>query len=130
MIDVLGTLRRFRLASLIPCLMALGLQCNSAAGRDHRIDHVTIVSPERSSPMRDATVYIQGDRIVSISHSPPSSPARSPGTAVEVIDGKGLYLVPRLIDNHVHTGEVPGPAPPQEPAPPHPPPPAPDHIPR
>jgi imidazolonepropionase-like amidohydrolase len=58
--------------------------------------------------MRQATVYIQGDRIVSISRHPPSVSARSPGAAVEIIDGRGLYLIPGLIDSHVHTGDLPG----------------------
>jgi dihydroorotase-like cyclic amidohydrolase len=74
---------------------------------DLRIDHVTIVSPERSSPMRDATVYIQGERITSIYRSKSGS-ARNHETGVEVMEGRGLYLSPGLIDSHVHTGGVPG----------------------
>src|SRR5216684_2726779 len=107
-------LQSFRLASLIPCWMALGLLCNSAAARDLRIDHVTVVSPEGSLPMREATVYIQGDRIVSISPGPQSGSAGKPKTAVDIIDGQGLYLTPGLIDSHVHAGDVPGLGPAQE----------------
>jgi uncharacterized protein involved in high-affinity Fe2+ transport len=69
--------------------VTLGLCCASAAASDLRIEHVTIVSPERPNPMRDATVYIQGERITSIYRGKPSS-ARDAGTNVEVIDGKGL----------------------------------------
>ena len=72
-----------------------------ATARDLRIDHVTVVSPERSSPMRDATVLIRGDRIVSVSHRASSSDA-------DVIDGTGLYLAPGLIDSHVHTNFLQG----------------------
>src|ERR1700685_1666375 len=61
----------FRAASTISCLTALGLSCTPAAAQDVRIEHVIVVSPERSLPMRDATVYIHDDRIASI------SPARS-----------------------------------------------------
>jgi imidazolonepropionase-like amidohydrolase len=75
---------------------------------DLRIDHVTIVSPERSGPMRDATVYIHGERITSIGRGNQSA------KGVEVIDGTGLYLSPGLIDSHVHTGGVPGMGPAQE----------------
>src|SRR5260370_17189270 len=108
MIDKSTAPRSFRFASLSSCLIALGLCCASVAARDLRVEDVTIVSPERFRPMREATVYIQGDRIVSISRRPPSGSARSPGTAVEIIDGQGLYLAPGLIDSHVHLNEIPG----------------------
>jgi imidazolonepropionase-like amidohydrolase len=75
-----------------------------AAARDLRIEHVTVVSPERSKPMRDATVIIRDDRIVSISRG---SSAAATGAAA-TIDGSGLYLIPGLIDSHVHTFELPG----------------------
>jgi imidazolonepropionase-like amidohydrolase len=78
-----------------------------AAARDLRIEHITVVSPERSSPMRDATVVIRNERIVSIS-------GRAPATEADVIDGNGLYLVPGLIDSHVHTNDLPGMIPPIE----------------
>src|SRR5712664_655866 len=85
LIDKSTAPRFFCVASLALSWMALGLQCTSAAARDLRIDHVTIVSPERSRPLQEATVYIRGDRIVSIFSRPPPGSARSPGTAVEVI---------------------------------------------
>ncbi len=89
-------------------VVALGLCCTSAAGADIRIDHVTIVSPERAAPMRDASVYIHGERITSIGRGKQSA------KGVEVIDGSGLYLAPGLIDSHVHTGGAPGMGPAQE----------------
>jgi imidazolonepropionase-like amidohydrolase len=64
--------------------------------------------------MRDATVYIRGDRITSIVRGRSSRLTRSAGKNVEVIDGRGLYLSPGLIDSHVHTGGVPGMGPAQE----------------
>jgi imidazolonepropionase-like amidohydrolase len=87
--------------------IALGLCCASTTAADLRIDHVTIVSPERVTPMRDATAYIQGDRITSI-HRSKAAVARNADKNVEVIDGTDLYLSPGLIDSHVHTGGVPG----------------------
>jgi hypothetical protein len=89
-------------------LIALGFCCASAAAGDLRIEHVTIVSPEQPRVIRDATVYIQGERITSIYRSKQSSAARSGANDVEVINGKGLYISPGLIDSHVHTGGVPG----------------------
>jgi imidazolonepropionase-like amidohydrolase len=94
-------------------LMALGLHCIPVAAHDLRIEHVTVVSPERSSPLRDVTVLIQDDRIASMSQRPPLDRAHASGRA-EIIDGQGMYLVPGLIDSHVHTRDVPGMTPPQE----------------
>jgi imidazolonepropionase-like amidohydrolase len=95
-------------------VIAAAVCCYSAAtANDLRIDHVTIISAERASPMRDATVYIQGERIMSISPSKPDA-RRGADRNVEVLDGSGLYLSPGLIDSHVHTGGVPGMGPVQE----------------
>lgn len=93
-------------------LAVLGGYGISAEAHELRIEHVTIVSPERSTPLHDATVSIRDDRILSI--SPPTERDRSPKTAEQVIDGRGLYLVPGLIDSHVHLNEVPGMTSPQE----------------
>jgi imidazolonepropionase-like amidohydrolase len=103
----------FRAARWKFFLIAVAMSCSSAAAADLRIDHVTIVSPERATPMRDATVVIQGDKITSI-YSSKAAAARSADRNVEVIDGTGLYLSPGLIDSHVHTGGVPGMGPVQE----------------
>jgi imidazolonepropionase-like amidohydrolase len=102
-----------RQCSFITQIIALGLCCATAAAGDLRIDHVTIISPERASPMRDATVVIQGDRITSIYRSSPRSRESAEGR-IQVIDGRGLFLSPGLIDSHVHTGGVPGMGPGQE----------------
>jgi imidazolonepropionase-like amidohydrolase len=95
-------------------MVALGFHFASAAAHDLRIEHVTVVSPERSRPLQDATVVIRNDRIVSISQGSSSAAARTPGSTAQVIDGGGLYLVPGLIDSHVHTSGVPGMTPTQE----------------
>jgi len=55
--------------------IAVTLFLGSAMASDLRIDHVTIVSPERSGPMRDATVYIHGERITSIGRGNQSAKA-------------------------------------------------------
>jgi len=92
-------------------VIAVVLCCSSATAANLRIDHVTIVSAERSSPLRDATVVIRGDRVASISHGKQSL-ANAKG--VQVIDGTGLFLSPGLIDSHVHTDDLPGLEPAQE----------------
>jgi imidazolonepropionase-like amidohydrolase len=88
-------------------LVVTALCCAQAGAQDVRIEHVTIISPERSRPMPNATVYIHDDRIVSIS-STNSVPAHRSKASGDVIDGQGLYLVPGLIDSHVHIGDIPG----------------------
>jgi imidazolonepropionase-like amidohydrolase len=95
-------------------VIAVTLFCGSAVAGGLRIDHVTIVSAERASPLRDVTVYIRGERITSIYRSKLASAAHRTETNVDVIDGEGLYLSPGLIDSHVHTGGVPGMGPAQE----------------
>jgi imidazolonepropionase-like amidohydrolase len=80
-------------------------------GSDLEIRHVTIVSPERSDPLRDALVRVHDGRIVEISRTRGAS-ARS-GDSISV-NGSGLFLVPGLIDSHVHLGAIPGMRPDQE----------------
>ena len=100
---------RISLLAMLACWLAL---CGkpSVAGTvvDVRIEHVTIVSPERDSPLGDADVYIHDGRIASIATSGAPSPAAGAASTVTTIDGKGLYLAPGLIDSHVHLGAIPG----------------------
>ncbi len=104
--------KHFRMAPILSCLAAFALSSLSAAAQDLRIEHVTIVSPELQQPIKDATVTIRGERIVSIS-SATSSGKTSPESPrsqsdVQIVDGHDLYLIPGLIDSHVHTSELPG----------------------
>jgi imidazolonepropionase-like amidohydrolase len=80
-------------------------------GADLEIRHVTIVSPERSDPLRDALVRVHDGRIVAISKTRAAGTRSKGSTAV---DGSGLFLVPGLIDSHVHLGGIPGMRPDQE----------------
>ena len=77
---------------------------------DLQIEHVTIVSPERATPMHNALVRVHDGRIVAISGAGSTTP-RSGGVT---IDGSGLFLAPGLIDSHVHLGAIPGMTPEQE----------------
>jgi imidazolonepropionase-like amidohydrolase len=70
-----------------------------------RIERVTVVSPERAQPLRNATVVVRDGRIVAVAARPPPRVAASDQT---IIDGRGLYLTPGLIDSHVHLTEIPG----------------------
>ena len=61
---------------------------------------VTVISPERSEPLRDATVVIRGDHIAEIGTDLVA------GAHAQKIDGAGRFLVPGLIDSHVHVGNM------------------------
>ncbi len=68
------------------------------------IRDVTVISPERSAPLSHAHVLVRGGRIASVGAAPPEDAPR----AARIIEGAGKYLVPGLIDGHVHLAEVPG----------------------
>jgi imidazolonepropionase-like amidohydrolase len=68
------------------------------------IRDVTVVSAERTHALAGANVKIADGIIAAISRSP----LKGRATEAEIIDGRGLYLVPGLIDSHVHLGSIPG----------------------
>jgi imidazolonepropionase-like amidohydrolase len=86
-------------------MLAVALPGVSSAA-DLQIEHVTIVSPERSSPMRDALVRVHDGRIVAIARAGDATVRSSRDT--DIIDGSDLFLAPGLIDSHVHLGDIPG----------------------
>src|SRR5262245_22293936 len=61
---------------------------------------VTVISPERSEPLHDTTVVIRGDHIVEIGTDLVA------GAHAQKINGTGRFLVPGLIDSHVHVGNM------------------------
>jgi imidazolonepropionase-like amidohydrolase len=59
---------------------------------------VTVIDGTESPPLRGVTVAIAGDRIESVAASAEADiPAHS-----DLIDGRGKYLIPGLVDMHVH----------------------------
>ena len=62
------------------------------------IEDVTLISPERQSPLRRADVVIRDGRIAEIGTD------LGAGAGARRIDGRGRYLIPGLIDTHVHVG--------------------------
>lgn len=87
----------FRL--LAGLLLALPLISHAS---DRVIRNVTLVSAEREMPLANAHVLIRDGRIAEVS----AQPIEAPGA--EVIDGAGRYLVPGLIDSHVHLDHATG----------------------
>ena len=62
------------------------------------IENVTLISPERATPLLHASLVIRDGRIVQIGTNLVAGPhARR-------IDGRGRFLMPGLIDSHVHVG--------------------------
>ncbi len=69
------------------------------------IRDVTVISPEREEPAPNTHVVVRGDRIVWVG----AAPRESDRAGITVLEGAGRYLVPGLIDGHVHLGAaVPG----------------------
>lgn len=101
------TRRAARLAALaaIPLLGWLG----SAAAAEPRTWIVggTVISPERGDEGRKLHVLIEGDRIAAIAEALPPGAERN----AQIVDATGRYLIPGLIDSHVHLQTVPGLAP-------------------
>ena len=94
------------LISRIPWIVLAAALPGALLAGDMQIEHVTIVSPERVTPMRDALVRVHDGRIVDIQRADGAT-AQARRDA-NVIDGSGLFLAPGLIDSHVHLGEIPG----------------------
>ena len=82
---------------LLIALCTLGLPATLPA-RELLIRDVTVVSPDRSAPKAHVDVRIRDGRIVEVA-------ARRLAVAhASVIDGRGHFLTPGLIDGHVHLG--------------------------
>jgi imidazolonepropionase-like amidohydrolase len=62
------------------------------------IENVTLISPERAAPLAHAYVIVRDGRISYVG-------TRAPAVArARRIDGSGRFLIPGLIDSHVHVG--------------------------
>jgi imidazolonepropionase-like amidohydrolase len=93
-------------AALFGLLIVTVLPSERAVSQDLRIEHVTVISPESPRELRDANVTVRGGRIAAVVPAAKDAPARQVG--VPALDGRGLYLIPGLIDSHVHLGAIPG----------------------
>jgi hypothetical protein len=77
---------------------------SSANAGDVWIRDVTLVSSERAESLPHAHVLLRGERIAWVSAAPPPDV----GSGAIEVNGTGRFLVPGLIDGHVHLAEVPG----------------------
>jgi imidazolonepropionase-like amidohydrolase len=89
---------------LFACLLSL-LPCSSAlASGAIWISNVKLVSPERLDRIESGSVLIENGRITAVERG---TQRRKPAGAT-LVDGKGYFLTPGLIDSHVHLHAVPG----------------------
>jgi imidazolonepropionase-like amidohydrolase len=68
------------------------------------ITDVTIVSPENLADLAKGSVLIENGRIARVERK---ASAKPPARAT-VMSGEGGYLIPGLIDSHVHLASIPG----------------------
>lgn len=68
------------------------------------ITDVSIVSPERLDRVETGNVLIENDRIVRVDRTK----ATATPSGATVVSGRGQYLIPGLIDSHVHLASIPG----------------------
>ena len=94
--------------AMAPLLISL-LVVPIVAGAADRIliTDVTIISPENLAHVEKGNVLIENGSIVKVDHGA----ARKIPPGVKVVSGREQYLIPGLIDSHVHLASVPGMAP-------------------
>lgn len=61
------------------------------------IEHVTLIDGTGRPPLRDATVVVNGERIARVAQGPIALPGNA-----QHIEGRGKYLIPGLMDVHIH----------------------------
>jgi imidazolonepropionase-like amidohydrolase len=96
---------RVWVSAFIALVIAFEVPSGHAAAADLRIEHVTVVSPESSGELPDTNVTVHDGRIAAI--VPAAKDALAQHVA-QTLDGRGLYLIPGLMDSHVHLSAIPG----------------------
>lgn len=88
------------LALLIGVVRSKGSETRKTVDDGVVIEDVTLISPERPSPVAHTSVVIRNGRIAEI------APDLVAGAHATRIDGHGRFLIPGLIDSHVHLGDM------------------------
>jgi imidazolonepropionase-like amidohydrolase len=92
------------LVASLPSVIAVADSSSTPAASRIWITDVTIVSPENLDHIEKGSVLIEGDRIVSVERKPRT---KKPAGAT-VVSANGQFLIPGLIDSHVHLTLIPG----------------------
>jgi imidazolonepropionase-like amidohydrolase len=80
-------------ASALTCLLSV----TAARADDYVIEHVTLIDGLGHKPQPDMTVVVEGNKITTVT---PSAIAHN--LKGKRVDGKGKYLIPGLMDVHIH----------------------------
>jgi len=96
--------------ALVCFLLLITLVLNSFAGANAAkpkivddgtvIQNVTVISPERAAPLSHGVVVVRDGRIAEVGTDLVA------GEHAKQIDGRGGFLIPGLIDSHVHVGNM------------------------
>jgi imidazolonepropionase-like amidohydrolase len=87
-----------KLTALVILSTGFVAQAQPARDQDVLIQNVTLISPERLRPMLHADVLLQYGKISKIGTNLVAGPH------CRRVDGSGRFLIPGLIDSHVHAG--------------------------
>lgn len=90
-------------------LFSLPAACSGAregSEDDLVLRNVTVISPERAAPLAGAWIAVRNGRIAAVGERTPDMDVSWP--RAPVVDGRGRYLTPGLIDSHVHLADIPG----------------------
>src|SRR5690349_4205795 len=82
---------------LLRVLLMLAVASVRVAAQTLTFTNTTIVDVSDGTLRRGMTVVVEGNRIASVGPSPATSPRRG-----QVIDAKGMYMIPGLWDMHTH----------------------------
>ncbi len=97
--------KKFLSALLLPLFLSLVAFPSHAQVRERTwITDVHIVSPEKLDHIDKGSVLIEDGRIVRVDRTP----GVKPPAGATVVSGEGQFLIPGLIDSHVHLASIPG----------------------
>ena len=86
---------------LLVFVLSAGLASGQERPAETSIRHVTVINVATGVELKDQTVTIQGERIVSVAATQETDAAQPGG-----VDAHGSFLIPGLWDTHVHVHET------------------------
>ncbi len=95
-------MRYLRKISVILIVSIIALQWSVAD--ELIIQHITVISPQLKQPLANASVRIRDDRIAEVT----TDKLQNVATGAMILDGAGRYIIPGLMDSHIHTSVIPG----------------------
>jgi imidazolonepropionase-like amidohydrolase len=92
-------LTRAALIELVPLFLMASVSAQAQKMRESvAIEDVTLISPERAAPLPHASVVIRDGRIAEVGTNVATT------SGAKRVDARGRFLIPGLIDSHVHIG--------------------------